>query len=56
MGKITSKVFMFNGISFNAVDNGSYYQSMIDIIAEADPVIKGPTGYQFCNAYPEEEV
>ena len=35
---------------------GRYYQSMIDTIAEANPGIKGPTGYQIGNAYLEEEV
>ena len=41
---------------FNAVDSRPYYQSMIDIIVEAGPGIKGPTGYQIGNACLEEEV
>ena len=56
VGKAISKFFLFNGIPFNAADNGSYYQSMIDTIAEGGPGIKGPTGYQIGNAYLEEEV
>ena len=55
VGKVISKFFLFNEIPFNAVDSGSYYQSMIDTIAEASPSIKGPTGYQIGNAYLEEE-
>ena len=43
-------------MSFNVADNGPYYQSMIDTIAEAGPGIKGSTGYQIGNAYLEEEV
>ena len=54
--KAISNFFLFNGIPFNAVDSGPYYQSMIDIIAEAGPGIKGPTGYQIGNAYLEVEV
>ena len=56
VGKAISKFFLFNGIFFNAVDSGPYYQSMIDTIAEAGPSIKGPTRYQIGNAYLEEEV
>ena len=56
VGKAISKFFLFNGIPFNAADSGPYYQSMIDTIAEAGPGIKGPTGYQICNAYLQEEV
>ena len=56
VGKVISKFFLFNGIPFNAVDSGSYYQSMISTIAEAAPGIKGPPGYQIGNAYLEEEV
>ena len=51
VGKAISKFFLFN-----AIDNGPYYQSMIDTIAEASPGIKGPTGYQIGNTYLEEEV
>ena len=56
VGKTISKFFLFNGIPFNAVDSGPYFQSMIDTIAEAGPGIKDPTGYQIGNAYLEEEV
>ena len=56
VGKAISKFFLFNGIPFNVADNGSYYQSMIDTIAETGPSIKGPIGYQIGNAYLEEEV
>ncbi|RVW66251.1 hypothetical protein CK203_066386 [Vitis vinifera] len=56
VGKAISKFFLFNAIPFNAADNGPYYQSMIDTIAEAGPGIKGPTGYQIGNTYLEEEV
>ena len=56
MGKSIPNFFFFNGISFNAFDSRSYYQSMIDTIVEANPGIKGPTGYQIGNAYLEEEV
>ena len=56
VGKAISKFFIFNGIPFNAVDSGPYYQSMIDTIAKAGLAIKGPTGYQIGNAYLEEEV
>ena len=56
VGKSISKFFLFNGIPFNAVDKGPYYQSMIDITEEVGPGIKGPTGYQIGNAYLEEEV
>ena len=56
VGKAISKFFLFNAIPFNAIDNGPYYQSMIDTIAEAGPSIKGPTGYQIGNIYLEEEV
>ena len=51
VGKAISKFFLFN-----ATDNGSYYQSMIDTIAEASSGIKGPTGYQIGNTFLEEEV
>ncbi|RVW44125.1 hypothetical protein CK203_108461 [Vitis vinifera] len=56
VGKAMSKFFLFNAIPFNVADNGPYYQSMIDTIAEASPGIKGPTGYQIGNTYLEEEV
>ncbi|KAL6316611.1 hypothetical protein AAG906_018866 [Vitis piasezkii] len=56
VGKTISKFFLFNAIPFNAADNGPYYQSMIDTIAEVGPGIKGPTGYQIGNTYLEEEV
>ena len=56
VGKAISKFFLFNGIPFNAADSGPYYQSMIDIITEAGPGIKGPIGYQIGNAYMKEEV
>ena len=56
VGKTISKFFLFNAIPFNAADNGPYYQSMIDTIAETGPGIKGPTGYQIGNTYLEEEV
>ena len=48
--------FLFNGISFNAMDSGPYYQSMIDTIVETGPGIKGPKEYQIGNAYLKEEV
>ena len=56
MGKAISKFFLFNTIPFNVVDNGPYYQSMIDTIAEAGLGIKGPMGYQIGNTYLEVEV
>ena len=56
VGKVISKFFLFNGIPFNAANNGPYYQSMIDTIAEAGPGIKGSIGYQIGNTYLEEEV
>ena len=56
VGKTISKFFLFNAIPFNATDSGSYYQSMIDAIAEVGPRIKGPMGYQIGNTYLEEEV
>ena len=56
VGKAISKFFLFNGILFNAIDSGPYYQSMIDTIAEAGLGIKGPQGYEISNAYLEEEV
>ena len=56
VGKTISKFFLFNAIPFNAVDNGPYYQSTIDTIAEAGPSIKGPTGYQIGNTYLKEKV
>ena len=57
VSKVISKFFfLFNTIPFNAVDSGPYHQSMIDTIAEANPGIKGPTGYQIGNAYLEEDV
>ena len=56
VGKAVSKFFYFNGIPFNAADSGPYYQSMIDIIADAGPGIKGPSGFQIGNVYLEEEV
>ena len=56
VGKAISKFFLFNAIPFNAADSGPYYQSMIDTIAEVDPDIKGPTGYQIGNTYLEDEV
>ena len=56
MGKAITKFFLFNGIPFNAVDSGPYYQSMIDTIAEASPGIKSSTRYQISNAYLEEEL
>ena len=49
--KASSKFFFFNGIPFNAIDSGPYYQFMIDTIAKAGPGIKGLTGYQIGNAY-----
>ena len=51
VGKAISKFFLFN-----AIDNGPYYQSMIDTIVEASPSIKGPTGYQIGNTYLKEKV
>ena len=51
VGKTISKFFLFN-----AADSGPYYQSMIDMIAEAGPGIKGPIGYQIGNAYLKEKV
>ena len=51
VGKAISKFFLFN-----AIDNGPYYQSMIDTIAEASPGIKGPIGYQIGNTHLEEEL
>ena len=56
VGKAISKCFLFNGILFNAIDRGPYYQYMIDNIEKASPGIKGSTGYQIGNAYLEEEV
>ena len=56
VGKAISKFFLFNTIPFNVVDNGPYYQSMIDTIAEAGLGIKGPMGYQIGNTHLEEEV
>ena len=56
MGKAISKFFLFNEIPFNATDTRTYYQSMIDTIAEAGSGIKGLTGYQIGNTYLEEEV
>ena len=56
MGKVISKIFLFNGKPFNVADGGPYYQSMIDTMAEEGSGIKGPTGYQIGNAYVEEEV
>ena len=56
VGKVISKFLLFNAIPFNVVDSGPYYQSMIDIIVEAGPSIKGPTRYQIENTYFEEEV
>ena len=56
VGKVISKFFLFNGIPFNAANSGSYYQSMIDTIAEGGQGIKSPTRYQIGNAYLEEEV
>ncbi|CBI20020.3 unnamed protein product, partial [Vitis vinifera] len=44
VGKAISKFFLFNAIPFNAVDSGPYYQSMIDVIAEASPSIKRSCG------------
>ena len=45
MGKaISNFFFLFNGVPFNGVDSGPYYQSMIDTIAEAGLGIKGLTG------------
>ena len=54
--KAISKFFLFNAIPFNVVDNGPYYQSMIDTIAEAGLGIKGPMGYQIGNTHLGEEV
>ena len=51
-----AKFFHYNAIPFNAADSGPYYQTMINIIAEADPGVKGPTGYQIGNLYLEEEM
>ena len=56
VGKVIFKFFLFNAIPFNVVDSGPYYQSMIDIIVEAGPSIKGPMGYQIGNTYLEEVV
>ena len=44
--KAMAKFFHYYAIPFNAADCGSYYQTMINIIAEA-----GPTGYQIGNLY-----
>ena len=54
--KSIAKFFHYNTIPFNAADSGSYYQAMINTIAEAGPGIKGPTGYQIGNLYLEEEM
>lgn len=54
--KAISKFFLSNPIPFNAVDSETNYQSMINAIVEASPGIKGPIGYQICNAYLKEEV
>ena len=56
VGKIISTFFLFNAIPFNVADSGPYHQSMIDIIVEAGPSIKGPMGYRIRNTYLEEEV
>ena len=56
MGKSIYKFFIFNGIPFNAADNESYYQYMINTITEAGPGIKDSMGYQIDNAYLEEDV
>ena len=48
IGRAISK-FFYNAILFNAADSGPYYQAMINTIAEADPDVKGPTGYQIGN-------
>ena len=56
VGKVISKFLLFNAIPFNVVDSGPYCQSMIDIIVEAGPSIKGPTRYQIGNTYFEEKV
>ena len=56
VGKVISKLFLFNAIPFNVVDSKPYYQSMVDAIAEASPSIKSPIGYQIGNTYLEEEV
>ena len=56
MGKIISKFFLFNGIPLNEANSESYYQSIIDTIAEPGLGIKGPMGYQIGNAYFEKEV
>ena len=51
-----AKFFHYNAIPFIAADSGPYYQGMINTIAEAGPVVKGPTGYQIGNLYLEEEM
>ena len=54
--KFMTKFFHYNAIPFNTADSGLYYQAMINTIAEADPGVKGPTGYQIGNLYLEEEM
>jgi len=54
--KAILKFFLYNAIPFNVADSGHYYQAMIDTIAEADPNVKSPTGYQIGNQYLKEEV
>ena len=51
-----AKFFHYNAIPFNAADSGPYYQTMINIIAEAGPRVKVLTGYQIGNLYLEEEI
>ena len=56
VGRVISKFFLYNSIPFNEVDSGPNYQTMINTITEADPNVKGPTGYQIGNQYLEDEV
>jgi len=54
--KFMTKFFHYNAIPFYTADSGSYYQTMINTIAEVHPGVKGPTGYQIGNLYLEEEI
>ena len=56
VGRAISNFFLYNTISFNAVDSGPYYQAVINTIAGAGLNVKGPTGYQIGNQYLEDEV
>ena len=54
--KSMAKFFHYNAIPFNAANSGPYYQVMINIIAEASPGVKGPTGYQIGNLNLKENI